>query len=98
MPPNYKLHIDSIMNYAYNDKNIPEWAAYTEDQVAPQNSEISDENVDVMYSSEEIEAVEGSNGTGRKDVNWRLKKIDRKVWELCNYNLPMLKEFPNNIK
>ena len=77
LPPNYKLHIDSIMNYAYNDKNIPEWAAYKEDQLAPQNSEFSEENIDVMYSSEDIEPVEGSTGNKKDNIGWRLKKIDR---------------------
>ena len=51
-----------------------------------------------MYSSEEIEPVEGSGSTKKDNMSWRLKKIDREVWELCNYDLSLLREFPNNVK
>ena len=93
-PNVYVLAVDSLMNEIYTPENVKYWGDYKEELRAPGASEVSDEDIDIFYSSgrgeEEVKIVTKT----KSDPMQRFKAIDKRVWEINNFRLDEMVDFP----
>jgi hypothetical protein len=97
-PDVYVLAVDSLMNEIYTPENVKYWADYKGELAAPAASEFSDEDIDMFYESgrgeEEVKVVVKS----KIDPMARFKAIDKRVWEINNFKLSEMIDFPFKAK
>jgi hypothetical protein len=98
VPDNYVLAIDSMMNEVYNPTKIIQWAAFKEIQTAPPPSDRSDDNVDLFYDSGADDDKKMMVQVNKEDPFNRFKGINKKVFELNNFDLEVMVDFPFKFK
>ena len=84
------------MHMCYNDSVIQAWASEKPDLPAPACSEHSAEDYDANYSTDE-EADE-LMANGKADPKARFKKIDPRFYDINNFDMDVMREFPHKFR
>ena len=95
-PDYFELKIDSLITYAFNMINVYRNALEVQELGVPQNSEETEEDIDLAYSSgDEVLPV---GVVSKHDPMARFRVIDERVFDILNFNMTTLRDFPHRYR